>query len=147
MAYNTILLGGDPEIEELPAASAITPGMLVALNSSGQVAAQGTAGANVMPWFALETLDGSKGITDAYAQYERVRVAKCKGGEKIYAYLVSGDGAVHVGDWIESGGTGYVREVDADASLGAVAVSSVLGICREAADSTSSAVRIVIDIK
>lgn len=147
MTYNTILLGGNPEIEEFPAASAITPGMLVALNTSGQVAAQGTAGANVMPWFALETLDGSKGITDAYAQYERVRVAKCKGGEKIYAYLVSGDGAIHIGDFIESGGTGYVREVKSDASLAAVAVSSVLGTCMEAADSTSAAVRVVLNVK
>jgi hypothetical protein len=147
MAYHKILLGGDPEIEEFPAAAAITPGMLVYLNSSGQVAVQVTAGANVMPWFALESLDGDKTIDDAYAQYNRVRVAKCKGGEKIYAYLVNGDGAVHVGDWLESGGSGYVREVDADASAGAIAVSSVLGTVREAADSTSAAVRIVLDVK
>jgi hypothetical protein len=147
MAYNKILLGGNPEIEEFPAAAAITPGMMVYLNSSGQVAVGPAAGANAMPWFALESLDGDKGIDDAYAQYNRVRVAKCKGGEKIYALLASGVGAVHVGDWLESGGSGYVREVTADTSLALVAVSSVLGTCFEAADSTSAAVRIPINVR
>jgi hypothetical protein len=147
MAYGQILLGGSPEIMEYPAASAITPGMLVALNSSGQVAAQGTAGANVMPWFALESLDGDKGIDDAYAQYGRVRVAKCKGGEIINAYLANGVGSVAIGDFVESGGSGYIRKVTADTSLALVAVSSVLGIVNTAADSTSAAVRCVIEVK
>jgi hypothetical protein len=147
MAYFTILLGGNPEIEEIVAGGTITPGMQLALNSSGAVIAAATAGANAMKWFALEDSAQGNGIDDTYTVGQRVRVAKCHGGEKIYALLANGVGAVHIGDWIESGGSGYVREVVADASVGAVATSALLGICRIAADSTSAAVRIPIEIR
>jgi hypothetical protein len=147
MAYNTILLGGKPEIEEFTAAGAITPGMQVTLGSGGTITAGPSAGANGMPWFALENSADGKGIADAYASGDRVPVAKCKGGEKIYAYLLNAEGALAIGDFVEVGGSGYVRKLDADASVGLVAGAAFLGVVREAADSTSAAVRIPIEIR
>ena len=114
MAYNTIKVKKYSDvIEEIVAASAITPGMLLELASATTVKAHATAGGNQLPMFALEDELQGNGIDDAYAAADPVQVWIPYRGDIVYAILEDGNN-VAVGDFVESAGNGNVQKHVAD---------------------------------
>ena len=58
-------------------------------------------------------------------------------GAEVNALILNGE-AIAVGDLLESGADGYLREVDADASAGDISVGSVIAQALEACDMSGS---------
>jgi hypothetical protein len=99
MARKTIALRGDPIIsEDWAAAEAITPGHLILLGSAGTVAKNTTA-SNQVPMFALEREELGKDIDDAYASGDVVKTGIFKPGDRVYAWLASGQNTAK-GDYL-----------------------------------------------
>jgi hypothetical protein len=114
MAYNTIKLKKYVDIvEEYDAASAITPGMLVEIDSSGDVQAHSTAEGNALPMFALEDELQGNDIDDNYAADDKVQCWIPQRGEEVYAIVADGYD-IDIGDWLASNGDGYLREHTAE---------------------------------
>jgi len=114
MAYKTIKLKKWQDvIEEITAGGAITPGMLLLLNSSGEVIAHNLAGQNAIPMFALEDELQGNGINDAYADNDKVQVWFPGRGDQVYAILADGN-SVAIGDYLESDGSGMLQKHTAD---------------------------------
>jgi len=130
-------------IEEYGAEAAITPGMLLELNSSGNVQVHSTAGGNVLPMFALEDELQGNDIDDAYVADDKVQVWVAVRGEWVYAILADGQN-VSVGDFLESAGSGLLQKHEPDeynesASIGGIYTNQIVGVALEAMDlSTSS---------
>jgi len=106
MAKRTILIvNHSNSFFEADAASAITPGHLVELNSDGDVLSHSTPAGAAMKQFAIEGALQGNGITDAYAAEDPVRVWTPQPGDEVYALLADGETAV-IGDFLESAGDG-----------------------------------------
>ena len=74
MAYNTIKVKKYSDvIEEMVASAAVTPGMLLIIESTGKVKAHNQADKDVFPIFALEDELQGKGIDEAYAANDPVQ--------------------------------------------------------------------------
>lgn len=148
MAKNTIKVKNYLHIqEELTAGGAITPGMLLALNSSGNVVAhsvaQATGAGTVLPRFALEDELQGKGISDAYANGARVQVWIPTRGDVVNALLATGQNAA-IGAWLASNGDGTLKVV---ASAAADVDAVIVGQAVEALNNTSgSAQRLLVQI-
>lgn len=99
--------------EELAAAAAITPGMLIMRTSAGKVQAHNAAGQNAIPMFALENALEGKSISDAYAADDQVQVWLPTRGDRVDALLADGYN-VAIGDYLESNGDGYLKSHVAD---------------------------------
>lgn len=115
MASETIKLKkySDVIIEKV-AHAAITPGMLVALNSLDKVAAHATAGGNVVPiMFALEDELQGKDINDNYTAGDVVQVWVAGRGDVVNA-LANDDDTFAIGNFVESDGYGRIRVHVAD---------------------------------
>jgi len=135
MAYNTILLKGEnPNIEELVANAAITPGMLVEEMSTGKVRAHATASGGAARTFALENELEGEGISDAYAANDRVRVWHALPGDQVYALLADGEN-VAIGAFLVSNGNGYLKAYSYDS---AEREELIVAKAREAIDRSSS---------
>lgn len=135
---NTIILKGDPVQEELKAAAAFTPGMLLELTSTARTAQKhATAGGSAYALFALEDENQGKEISDAYSTGNEALCGWFKPGDKVNALLANGETAV-IGSLLESNGDGYFRVVDADTSWGTIAVHSVIAVARAALDMSGS---------
>lgn len=108
--------GGDPRIEEDRAAETITPGMLLATNSSGNVRKHNVAGGPHERKFALEpSLGGGDGnnlrggtIDTDYASGELVRNVHAEPGDVIYAWLKNGEHAT-ADEFLTSNGDGTLK--------------------------------------
>lgn len=132
-------------IEELVAASAITPGMLLELDSAGKVKPHSASGQNAIPMFALENELEGEGIGDAYAADDPVQVWIATRGEKVNALLADGEN-VAIGDYLESNGDGYLKKHVADvesfesAEAGSITVypQQIVAIAREAVNLSDS---------
>ena len=136
MAKRTIRVAGGLSFD-YEAASAFSPGMLIELITAGTVQAHSTAGGTAERFFALESEEQGEGVTDAYVDGEIAKTAVFAPGERVNALLANGETAVK-GSKLESNGDGYLRVVDADASAGAIAVQSVVGVALEALDMSGS---------
>ena len=113
---NTILIqGGGVQAERL-AGGAITPGMLMDVNSSDAFIVHGTASGAASPLFALEFAEVGREITDAYASGETCIGLYAKPGSVIYALLKTGNNAA-IGDELASDGAGALLKPTVDASL------------------------------
>jgi len=112
MAYNTIKLKKYSDvIEEFVAHAAITPGMLLELNSDGEVLAHDTvSGIVAPPMFALEDELQGKDIDDAYVAGDAVQVWIPGRGDQVYAILNDGQN-VAKGDFLVSSGEGYLNKL------------------------------------
>lgn len=99
--------------EELTAAAAITPSMLLERTSAGKVQAHSSAGQNAIPMFALENALEGKGLSDAYATDDVVQVWLPTRGDRVNALLADGEN-VSIGDYLESNGDGYLKKHVAD---------------------------------
>lgn len=116
MKYNTIVLKNYLHIrEEYAAAATIIPGMLVELNSAGNVQKHSGAGRTALPMFAIEDALQGKGINqnlaaDNYLSGDRVQVWVPTRGDIVYA-LLNDEEIVAIGDFVESAGNGLLRKV------------------------------------
>lgn len=138
MAYKTIPIIGPARQREFKAAAAITPGHLVELGSTaGTCQVHSTAGGTAIAMFALEDEGQGKTISQAYATDNEVRCGVFGPGDEVFALLYNGENA-SVGSFVESQGDGTLRVVDADASAGAIAVGSIIGVALEAVDMSGS---------
>lgn len=138
MSNNTIAVISDFMVkEEAAAAATIYPGMLLEKTSAGAFQAHSTAGGRATALFALENDLYGKDISDAYSATDRVQAGHFQRGSVVRALIADGESIV-IGDYLESNGDGYLREVDADASVGAVVTGSVIGYAEEAISGTSA---------
>lgn len=137
MAYKTIIVSGSPIRKEYKADAAITPGHLVELISTGNTRKHSVAGGSCQKRFALENKLAGKTIGDDYAAGEQVQTGVFRRGDEAYAILADGEAAV-IGSKLESNGDGTLRVVDVDASVGDIAIGSIVGEALEALDMSGS---------
>jgi hypothetical protein len=128
--------------EEIEAAGVIYPGHLLELNTDGKVVVHDSPEGNVVPpMFAVEDSFQGKGMNDAYASGDQVRVWIPQSGDIVYAIL-SDDETVEIGDFLESNGDGclqkHVADVDSSADITTVYGSAIVGVAIEARDLTTS---------
>lgn len=124
MAKNTIKLKDYLKIvEEYPAASAITPGMLVEITSAEKVEPHGTEDGKVAPvMFATEDEFQGKTISDEYDADEPVQCWIPQRGDVAYALLSGGEDA-SIGDFLVSNGDGTLAVQDSAGQEEVVAVA------------------------
>lgn len=103
-----IQLKGANIFEEGRAAATITPGMLVAQNSAGNLIPHGSAGAVAEKMFALEDALQGKGIDEDYASGDLVFTAIGKSGEVYFAFLAAGE-HVTPDEFLTSNGDGTLK--------------------------------------
>ena len=114
MGKNTIKLKKYLDIiNEIEAAAAITPGMVLELTSAGKVKAHSSAGGNAPAYIALEDELQGNSIEDAYANGDKVQVWFGVPGEEALLILADGQN-VAIGDLLESNGAGYLQKHVAD---------------------------------
>ena len=136
-APKTVLLKGQPAAYEAEAAGAITPGMLLLLNSSGKVIAHnGAAAVNVPALFARELEFAGGSLEEDYASGDLVPYWHCRPGDMVYALLEMGAN-VAVGALLESNGAGALQAVTAG-----IAVVQAM----EAVDATAAIKRIKVRV-
>jgi hypothetical protein len=105
MAKRTIKLLGEPiQNEDDKAASAITPGMIVTWNGSGDLIPHATAGGQAARAFALEREEMGNDIDDAYATGDTVKVGVFGPGCRVNALIANTVNAAK-GNFLEVGAT------------------------------------------
>lgn len=106
-----IILKGDPLYKEARAAEAdIRPGMLLELDSAGEVVSHINAGQDATPKFAIENRDVGDDIDVLYADDANVHYVVARPGDEINALLVAGTGGdAAIGDEMESDGNGALQ--------------------------------------
>jgi hypothetical protein len=103
-----IHLLGSGRHEEATAGGAITPGMLLKVNSVGQVIAHDGAAGVAEKAFALEDALQGRTINTAYAQNELVGFVLASPGDVVYAFLGGGEN-VNPGATLNSNGDGTLQ--------------------------------------
>ncbi len=93
---------------EYVAAEAITPGMLIELNSDGKYQKHASSGSKCMPVFAIEDALQGKEIDEDYAADDQVRGWYPTRGDEVYAILQDGQD-VSTGDLLDSNGDGTLK--------------------------------------
>lgn len=137
MAKNTILLKNYSDVFEEPLANAaVTPGHLVEPMTTGKFRVHSTAEGNVIPAFAIEDALQGKGIDDAYAEDDPMRVWYPGRGNIVNALLSNGETAV-IGSKLASNGDGTLRVHDPDDS-GSIQTQAIVGEAVDAVDMSGS---------
>lgn len=103
-----IILKGTGIRKERPAAGTITPGMLVEINSSDDVAFHSVAGGNARKAFAVEDDLQGNDINDDYLVGVQTQFNVMKSGEEVMALLAVLEN-VAIGDPLESAGNGHLQ--------------------------------------
>ena len=142
MAYNTIKVKKYSDvIEEMVASAAVTPGMLLIIESTGKVKAHNQADKDAFPIFALEDELQGKGIDDAYAANAPVQCWIPYRGDIVNAILADGEN-VAIGDPLTSDGHGRLKKHVTDTGSGAapwtVYPEQIVGYAAEALDLSGS---------
>lgn len=142
MAYNTIKVKKYSDvIEEMVASAAITPGMLLIIESTGKVKAHNQADKDVFPIFALEDELQGKGIDEAYAANDPVQCWIPYRGDIVNAILADGQKVV-IGDPLTSDGYGrlkkHVTDTGASTVPWTVYPEQIVGYAAEALDLSGS---------
>ncbi len=144
--YNTIKLKNYLSIvEEFVAAAAITPGMVVEIDTAGKIKAHATSSGNVLPiMFATEDSLQGKGIDDNYAADDQVQIWIPQRGDEVNAILVDGE-TISIGELLESNGDGMLKahtvetvESAEDQVANTIYSAPVIGIALEAMDLSGS---------
>lgn len=137
MAKQTIkLIKRFDVVIEKNAGTAITPGMLIAIASDGDVDPHNVAGGVCEKMFALEDELQGKTIEDAYAVGDPVQCWVALPGEEVYAMLADGQDVAE-GAVLTSAGGGKLKAITADAS--AVVVEDYpIAVATEAVDMSGS---------
>ena len=138
MVYKTVKVKKYSDvIEEFVAAGAITPGMLLELDSNGEVAPHSEADGNAIPMFALEDELQGKTIDDEYAADDPVQVWIAGRGDIVNAIAGA---QIAAGDFLVSDGTGKLKP----AGTAAVHAHSIVGQALAAASAAN--VRVAVRI-
>lgn len=119
-----IHLLGSGRHEEMVAAAAITPGMLLAINSAGKVVPHPSVGGAAERLFALEDALQGRTIANAYASGELVSAVLASPGDVVYAWASPGSNLI-VGDKLQSDGGGRLMESVGPEETVAVALEPV----------------------
>jgi len=146
MAKNTIKIKKYSDvIEEIDAAGTITPGMLVELDSNGDVQAHSTSGGVALPMFALEDeLQGNE-IDDDYSADDKVQVWIPYRGDQVYALLAQGED-VAIGTFLVSNGDGTLKEYTGDEESDEEFPQSIIAQALEAVDASGANTRIEVRV-
>jgi hypothetical protein len=140
MAKRVIALLGQPiQNEDRAAAEAITPGHLCTINGSGLWIKHATAAAKCMPNYAMERDEMGKGIDDAYAIGDTVKMGAFSPGMRVNALLAAAAGAITVDDYLESAGNGTLRLLAAG-----VAIAKALEAVDNSAGGTAARIRVEV---
>ncbi len=131
-----ILLIGIPNQMERDAGSAITPGMLVEINSSNDVIPHNTVGGICDKWVAVESAITGDDIDHAYATGEVVLFNACRQGDEVLLTVNDGED-VSIGELLESAGNGKVVVAEGE-SVGML-TASIVARALQAIDLTDSA--------
>ena len=108
MAKKVIALKGQPQYnEDGVAGEAITPGMLV--KGVDTITKHATAGGTAMKNFALERDEMGKGVDDAYAIGDTVKVGSFHAGQRVLTLIASGQN-ITKDDFMESAGNGTLQK-------------------------------------
>lgn len=107
---NTILLKGRGIRQEAIAGGAITPGHLLAMNSSGELIVHATAKGPAVKRFAVENDLVGKTISDAYAAGDYVQSEILFSGCEVLAFVEVSGAAIVIGDLLESGAAGALQK-------------------------------------
>jgi hypothetical protein len=147
MANTVRVKAYNPVVEELQAGAAgITPGMLLQLDSAGDVIAHGVAASNVgAMMFALEDELQGKGITENYADDDKVQVWMPRRGDIVNAILADGE-TISIGDFLESDGNGHLQEVDTDAATADTQRNAIVGVAIQAVTTSGATARLQVRI-
>lgn len=142
MAHNTIKVKKYSDvIEEMVASAAITPGMLLIIESAGTVKAHNQVDKDVFPIFALEDEMLGKGIDEAYAANDPVQCWIPYRGDIVNAILADGEKVV-IGDPLTSDGYGrlkkHVTDTGASTVPWTVYPEQIVGYATEALDLSGS---------
>lgn len=106
----TIIAAGEGKRYEAEAASAVSPGELVQLNSTGLALRHATALARAAPMFAIENEIFGKGVEVDYAAGDRVLIEHCDSGMEVNVMIPANAAAIVIGDYLESAGDGTLRK-------------------------------------
>lgn len=118
------------------AGSAIVPGMLVEITSTGTVQEHSTAAANAQKAFALPNLPNGGTIDDVYPVGDLVRYGVARSGQEAYALVAAAATAVPQGAALESAGDGTLRVQTAAAATSQAQRDSVVAYALEAVDNS-----------
>lgn len=121
----------------------IKPGMLLELDSDGDVKKHDDEDGNAAPLFALEDELQGKGIEETYDAEESVFVWVCVPGEQVYAILKNGEN-VNAGAYLASKGDGTLKEWGEPGSAGEVASRSVVAQALESVHADDEDTRIKV---
>lgn len=144
MAYNTIKVKKYSDvIEEITAAGTITPGMLVELDSNGEVKAHSGEGEAVLPMFALEDELQGNSIDNDYSEDDKVQVWIPYRGDNVYGLLAQGED-VAIGELLVSNGDGCLKAYSEESDTEYPQI--VVGVALEAVDASNDDARIVIRV-
>lgn len=125
-----ILLKGTNVFEEGRAAAIITPGAMVALNSSGDLIPHNVAGGAAEKQFAVEDALQGRTISNDYAIGELVFTTIAKPGDVVFAWLAAGKTVVP-GTALTSNGDGTLKP--------AAGTDSIVGRSLETLSTTATA--------
>lgn len=137
MARRVIVLLGTPVLnEDDAAAEAITPGHLVTFDGSGNLIKHNQAGKNAARTFALERDEMGQDIDDAYGVGDQVKVGSFGPGDRVYAFIASGQNLAK-GDFMESDGAGRLRKDATDAATDDTQRQATIGRAYEAVNNSA----------
>lgn len=125
MSNTIILSGGYKKIQSLTINSSATlkPGMIAALNSSGELIAQATEGAACEKLVILEDALQGKTVNDAYTAGTVADAAVIFPGSEAQVLLKAGEKVV-VGDYVTGAGAGKFQKLEASQTPLAVALEA-----------------------
>lgn len=114
MAERTIdlTIGTEPVQREAIADGAVTPGMLLRLQSTGKMKANATASKRIPAAVAVENKLFGKEIDTAYSDADRLFYKTFRPGDRIYMILDSGESIVK-GDKLVPSTAGQLKEATA----------------------------------
>jgi hypothetical protein len=137
MSYKSVIVKNYSNVfEEFVAATAILPGMLVEQTpAAATVRVHSTSSGPAIPMFAIEDALQGKGIDDAYATGDEVRVWIPGRGDKVYA-MIADEENIAIGDRLVSDGAGRLKKhTDAKGDSGTyIYYNEIVGWALEALD-------------
>jgi len=122
-----IHLLGSGRHEEMRAAAAITPGMLLVMDADGKVVPHNSAAGPAEKAFALEDALQGRTIATDYAADELVAVVMASPGDVVYA-LLSGGEKVNPSSFLNSNGDGTLQ----------AGITNAIAVALEAVDASDS---------
>jgi len=138
MAYKTIKIIGPSIVKNVTISGTPLPGMLMEETSTARTyQAHATAGGSANCCILLEDEEQGQEIGTAYTTGNEGKVGYFQRGEEFYGRILDGETVV-VGSKLESGGSGYLRLVDADPSVGTIGIQSIVATAKEAVDMSGS---------